>query len=117
MEGRRALRKLLGANRRLNTAYMLKETFEQLWDYKKVGWARRFFDNWKASLKWQRLKPYEEFAEMIERYWKGIVAHIETEEKVSLGFVEELNNKIRVIHRKAYGLHDVKVLTCMLEPL
>lgn len=43
MEGRRALKKLLGANRRLNTAYLLKETFGQLWDYKKAGWARRFF--------------------------------------------------------------------------
>ena len=23
------------------------------------GWARRFFENWRASLKWQRLKPYD----------------------------------------------------------
>jgi hypothetical protein len=30
------------------------------------GWARRFFENWQASLKWQRLKPYEKFAEMID---------------------------------------------------
>ncbi len=34
---------LLAANKRLNTAYyMLKESFGQLWDYQREGWARRF---------------------------------------------------------------------------
>ncbi|MCA9500796.1 MAG: transposase, partial [Nitrospira sp.] len=32
LEGRRALKKLLGANKRLNTAYLLKESFGQLWE-------------------------------------------------------------------------------------
>ena len=122
LEGRRALNKLLGANKRLHTAYLLKEAFGQLWEYQTEGWARRFFENWKASLKWQRLKPYEEFAKMIERHWDGIVAYGKAENKVSLGFVEGLNNKIRVIQRRAYGLRDeeylrLKVLTCMLKPL
>ena len=73
-DGRKALRTLLAANKRLNTAYLLKESFGQLWSYEREGWARRFFENWKASLKWQRLKPYEKFAEMIERHWDGIAA-------------------------------------------
>jgi len=45
------LKKLLGANKRLNTAYLLKESFGQLWSYQTEGWARRFFDNWKESRK------------------------------------------------------------------
>ena len=53
--GRANLRRLLKANKRLNTAYLLKESFEQLWDYRQEGWARRLFDNWRDSLKWQRL--------------------------------------------------------------
>jgi transposase len=118
-EGRFALRTLLKANKRLNIAYLLKESFCQLWEYKKEGWARKFFDNWRSSLQWQRLRPYEEFAEMIESHWDGIEAFIQSEDKVSLGFVEGLNNKIRVIQRRAYGLRDeeylrLKVLTCML---
>ncbi len=121
-EGRFALRMLLQANKRLNVAYLLKESFVQLWEYKKEGWAKKFFDNWRSSLKWQRLKPYEEFAEMIESHWDGISAFIQSEEKISLGFVEGLNNKIRVIQRRAYGLRDeeylrLKVLTCMLPAI
>jgi transposase len=122
LDGRRALKTLLTANKRLNTAYMLKESFGQLWDYEREGWARRFFENWRASLKWQRLEPYEKFADMIDRHWDGIAAYCRPENKVSLGFVEGLNNKIRLIQRRAYGLRDeeylrLKVLTCMLPAL
>ena len=122
LDGRRSLKKLLAANRRLNTAYLLKESFTQLWDYRREAWARRFFDNWKASLKWQRLKPLEKFAAMVERNWDGVVAYCRLEEKVPLGFVEGLNNKIRVIQRRAYGIRDeeylrLKILTCMLPEL
>ena len=122
LQGRKSLKLLLAANKRLNTAYLLKESFGQLWDYKSEAWARRFFENWRASLKWQRLKPYEKFAEMIERHWDGIAAYCKPENKVSLGFVEGLNNKIRVIQRRAYGLRDeeylrLKILTCMLPAL
>jgi transposase len=122
LDGRKALKTLLAANQRLNTAYLLKESFGQLWSYEREGWARRFFENWRNSLKWQRLKPYEKFAEMIDRHWDGIAAYCLPENKVSLGFVEGLNNKIRVIQRRAYGLRDeeylrLKVLTCMLPVL
>ena len=68
---------------------------------------------------------------MIERHWEGIAAYCKAENKVSLGFVEGLNNKIRVIQRRTYGLRDEeylrlsvadpdpegKVLTCMLKPI
>ena len=122
LEGKKALKTLLAANQRLNTAYLLKESFGQLWSYEREGWARRFFENWRASLKWQRLTPYEKFAAMIDRHWDGIAAYCRPENKVSLGFVEGLNNKIRVLQRRAYGLRNedylrLKILTCMLPAL
>jgi len=84
-DGRRRLKLLLKVNRRLSTAYPLKEEFGQLGDYEREGLARRFFEN---SLKWQRLKPYEKFAEMMTRHWDGITAYCQPENKVALGFVE-----------------------------
>jgi predicted alpha/beta superfamily hydrolase len=33
-EGKRSLKLLLKANKRLNTTYLLREQFDQLWDYK-----------------------------------------------------------------------------------
>jgi transposase len=63
-----------------------------------------------------------EFAALIERHWDGLAAYCKPENKVSLGFVEGLNNKIRVLQRRAYGPRDeeylrLKVLTCMLPKL
>ena len=47
---------------------------------------------------------------MIERHWDGIAAYCKPENKVALGFVEGLNNKIRVIQRRAYGIKDQEYL-------
>jgi len=122
LDGKKALRMLLKANKRLQTAYLLKESFGQLWDYRSVTWARKFFENWRASLKGQKLEPFEKFAKMIDSHWEGIAAYCLPENKISLGFVEGLNNKIRVIQRRAYGLRDeeylrLKILTCMLPEI
>jgi transposase len=122
LEGRHALKLLFRVNKRLNKAYLLKDSFAQLWDYKQPQWARRFFDNWRNSLKWQRLGPFQKFAAMIDAHWDGIEAYCQVENKVALGFVEGLNNKIRAIQRRAYGYSDeeyfrLKILTCMLPKL
>jgi transposase len=121
-DGKEALRLLFHANARLNKAYLLKESFGQLWDYKSPAWARKFFDQWCYALRWQRLKPFQKFARLVESHWDGIEAYCHIENKVPLGFVEGLNNKIRVIQRKAYGFRDeeylrLKILTCMLPKL
>jgi hypothetical protein len=64
----------------------------------------------------------EKFAALVERHWDGIAAYCKPENKVALGFVEGLNNKIRVVQRRAYGLRDeeylrLKVLTMMLPAI
>ena len=118
-DGKQSLKAPLVANRRINTAYLLKESFGQSWNYEREGWGRRFSDKWKASPRSQRLKPCEKFAAMFERHWYGIAAHCKSQNKVPPGFVEELNNKIRIIRRRACGLRGeeylrLKILTCML---
>jgi len=121
LEKRRSLKLLLSANRRLHRAYLLRETFGQLWSFRRPGWAKRFFERWKEQLKWQRLEPFRKFAAMVERHWEGIEAYSHPANKVSLGFVEGVNNKIRVIQRRAYGIRNedylrLKVLTAFLDP-
>jgi transposase len=121
-EGRASLKLLFKANRRLNKAYLLKEQFGQLWDYTDPIEARQFFDNWMSALRWQRLPSYTKFAALVERHWNGIVSYCQEDNKVPLGFVEGLNNKIRALQRRAYGFQDeeylrLKVLTCMLQKL
>ena len=59
---------------------------------------------------------------MIERHWDGIAAYCKPEKTVALSFVDGLNNKIRVIQRRADGLRDedylrLKILTSGLPDL
>jgi transposase len=122
LRGKTALKLLFKMNKRLPTADVLKESFGQLWDYETPGWARRFFEQWRESLQWQRLPSYQKFATMVEKHWEGIVAYCDTNNKVALGFVEGLNKKSRALQRRADGFHDeeylrLKIRTCMLPKL
>ena len=59
---------------------------------------------------------------MIERHWDGIASYCRPENKISLGLVEGLNNKIRVLQRRAYGYRDehylrLKIIAAFLPPL
>lgn len=110
LKGRESLKLLLQANKRLNKAYVLKESFAQLWDYDDPNDAREFFDNWKSQLRWSRLKPYQDFVDLVERHWTGIISYCRPEHKVSLGFMEGLINKIRVIQRRSFGIQDLEYL-------
>ncbi|URA09650.1 ISL3 family transposase [Thermospira aquatica] len=103
-KARKALKELLSVNRRIYKAHLLKESFGQLWSYKYKGAARRFWDNWKKQLKWQRLEPYKKFAKMIDNHIDGILGYCD--KKVSLGYIEGTNLKAKNIIRRAYGYRD-----------
>ena len=101
---RKALNSLLHANHRLFKAHLLKESFGHLWSYSSKTWATKFFRHWVEQLKWSRLKPYFQFAEMIETHLDGILNYCD--KRVSLGFIESANLKARNVIRMAYGFRD-----------
>ena len=103
-KAREALDAILAASPRLLKAHLLKESFGHLWDYIYKGCALRFWEDWKAQLKWSRLKPYRKFVKMVERHLDGILAFCD--KKVSLGYIESANLKARNVIRRAYGYRD-----------
>jgi transposase len=103
-KARAALNEILGANRNLLKAHLLKESFSHLWSYKSKTCARRFFDGWVEQLKWSRLKPYHKFVRMVEKHFDGILAFCD--KKVSLGYIESTNLKAKNVIRRAYGYRD-----------
>jgi len=80
---------------------------------------RKFWLSWKEGLKWKRLAPFKKVVRMVESHWEGIVSWCKVENRVPLGFVEGMNNRIRKIQAQGYGYKDMehldlKILTCML---
>lgn len=101
---REALDTVLAASPKLQKAHLLKEAFGHFWSYKSKTCALRFWNSWKAQLKWTRLKSYRNFVRMIERHLDGILAYCD--KKVPLGYIEASNLKARNVVRRAYGYRD-----------
>jgi len=98
------LQELLAANKRITTAYILKDDLKQLWNYKYEGAARSFWKQWYNRAIRSRIKPLKEFARKMKARLHGILSHCRFPFNTSV--LEGINNKIKVIKRMAYGFRD-----------
>jgi len=104
------LNSLFDANKKLLKAYLLKEEFRKLWSYKSETWARKFWQNWKSNLRWQRLEPLKGFVKMVDKHLDGVMNFYKTDEHLKMGYIEGLNNKVKTLIRKHYGFRDKEFL-------
>ena len=93
-------------NLKINRAYLLKENFQYVWEYKYPGWAKKFLKQWFWMATHSRLKPLRDFAWMVRRHEEGILNYFKV--PISNGIVERLNNKAKVISHRAYGFRTVE---------
>ena len=98
------LDELLKANRRLMTAYVLKDDLKRLWDYRHTGYALMFWQAWYHRALRSRIDPLKRFARKLKSYLGGILAHCRWPLHTSV--LEGINNKIKVMKRMAYGYRD-----------
>jgi len=98
------LQELLAANKRLATAYILKDDLKHLWDYKYEGAATRFWEQWYDRAIRSRIEPLKQFARKLKNRLPGILSHCRYPFNTSV--LEGINNKIKVIKRMAYGFRD-----------
>ena len=61
-EQRFRLRDLLRYNLKTVRAYLLKEAFQQLWDYNSPAWAGKFLDEWCRQTMRSRMEPMKKIA-------------------------------------------------------
>ena len=102
------LNRLFEINRRVFKAYMLKESLERLWDYRYEGAMFNYLNKWLDQLKWQRLKPFEQLANMLVKHLQGILSYCRT--KVRFGVVEAVNGNIRMLINRGRGYKNVRYL-------
>jgi transposase len=103
---RRQLKELLALNKVLNAMMILKDKLKHLWGYSYRAWADKAIDEWCALARAVGHREMDRFANMIERYRYGILNHCD--HPVHTSKLEGVNNKIKVIKRKAYGYHDLR---------
>ena len=106
---RHQLRELLKINEMINTVMILKDKLKHIWSYRSRSWAIKALDNWCQLARSTNNKLLINFADMLDRYRYGIINHCDF--PIHTGKIEGVNNKIKVIKRKAYGFHDVRYFT------
>jgi transposase len=99
-------------NKRLYRAYLPKESLALGLDYRQPWRAERHLKNWARWASHSRLKPFVKLSNTVRNFKEGILAYVAT--GLSNGLVEGLNNKIRLLTRRAFGFHGAQALAAMI---
>jgi transposase len=113
-EQRFRLRELLRYNLKSVRAYLLKEAFQQLWDYNSPAWAGKFLDEWCRQVMRSRIEPMKKIARSMRQHRELILNYFRAQKLLSSGVVEGLNNKAKVTMRKSYGFRTFRCLQLAL---
>lgn len=100
------LKKILKENVLLSTVYLLKEYLKRLWQYKYAKSAEKFLDYWYCLAVETKCQYLINFTKTLERHRYGIINHCKF--PIHTNKLEGINNKIKVIKRKAYGFRDLE---------
>ena len=99
-------------NRALDRAYELKEYLATILEQARPDEADELLNQWLEWAARSRLTPFVKLARTIRKHAAGILAYLDT--RMTNGPVEGINNKLRVIARRAYGFHSHRPLISML---
>jgi len=108
-EERQVLRKLFGYAPKLKQAYDLRQQLTAIFDQMiSPAVAKRKIRNWIQRVKNSELKCFDAFLKTLEHWWDEITNYFI--DRASSGFVEGLNNKLKVLKRRCYGIFNLRHL-------
>lgn len=111
---RQMLNALLASKLATGRAWDLKDSFSHFWRYKSLNWAGAFLDYWCFRAMRSRLEPMKKVARMLRAHEPLILNWFRAKGEISNAPVEGLNNKIRVVTRRSYGLRTYNAMEIAL---
>ena len=108
------LESLLPYNLRTVKTYLLKEEFQQFWEYVSPWWAGSFLDAWCRKAMYSKIEPVKKVARMLRSHRELILNWFRAQKEFSSGVVEGLNNKAKLSTRMAYGFGSFRTLEIVL---
>jgi transposase len=104
-EERRVLRKLFQHAPQLKQAYALRQQLTAIFDQDlPKAQGQKKIRNWMQRVQQSGLKCFDKFLKTLERWWEEITNYFE--DRANSGFVEGLNNKLKVLKRRCYGIFN-----------
>jgi transposase len=99
---------LLKCNLKTIRAYLLKEDLQLLWEQTSAAAATKFLSAWIARALRSHSQPIKKFAKTMRNHQSLIMNWFEARGTISGGAVEGMNNKLKVITRRAFGFRTFK---------
>lgn len=100
---RQRLRTLFKHSSLLHQAYTFREELTAIFNRRDtVSEAQTAIEAWIDKVQASPLDCYHSFIKTLQRYWTFILNYFKR--RTSSGFVEGLNNKIKTIKRRCYGI-------------
>jgi transposase len=100
---------LLRYNLQTVRAYLLKEDFQQFWDYESPVWAGKFLDFWCRQAMRSRIEPMKKVARTLRSHHELLLNYFKAKKQFSSGEIEGLNNKAKVTIRRSYGFRTFRI--------
>jgi transposase len=113
-KARERLEGVIHSKLRTARAWTLKEAFAHFWTYHHPRWAKAFLDAWITRTLRSRLAPMRKVAQTLRDHEPLILNWFAWKKAFSSAAVEGLNNKARVVTRRAYGFKAFPVLKTAL---
>lgn len=111
-EDTRILNNLSKGNRRIHRAWVLKDEFEQFWDYKCLSAAENFLKGWITTALKSRLEPIRKFVNTIRIHMQRILPFIETH--LTNAKAEGINRIIKIVKNRASGFRTLDAFTDLI---
>jgi len=108
------LRDLLRLNLRTVRAYLLKEQFQQFWDYVHPTWAGKFLDTWCDKAKRSRIPEMAAMAKTLIAHRELLLNWFRAKKQYNNGISEGMNYKIDLTVRRAFGYRSFAVIKSAL---
>ena len=108
----RVLNELRKSNGRIHRAWVLKDEFNQFWDYKTQRGAKRFLQQWSTTALKSRLEPLRKFVHTIRKHTDNILTFIDS--RLTNAVSEGLNRIIRIVKNRASGFRTVQAFVDLI---
>ena len=108
------LSELLQYNLQSVRSRLMREDFQQFWDYFYPACAAKFLDEWCTRTMRSKIEPMKKVAKTLRRHRPLILNWFRAKGTISAGIVEGFNNKAKLTMRKAYGFRTAKALKIAL---
>ena len=99
-------------NARLYRAYLIKDEFSAILDRHQPNVVKDKLQGWLSWASHSRLPAFVKVARTIRKHLDDIVAYVRY--RLTNGVVEGLNNKARLLTRRAYGFHSASAAIAMI---